>query len=89
MIEGTCLCGSVSWQLDGKPDGATACNCTACRRYGVLWAYGYVDEDIKTQGETKAMSGARHLSFTSVQTVAAWHFGVGYKRMKQVKHASL
>ena len=49
MIDGTCLCGSVTWQLDGKPDGATA-----CRRYGVLWVYGYVDEDIKTQGETKA-----------------------------------
>jgi hypothetical protein len=48
MIEGTCLCGSVAWQLEGEPDGATACNCTACRRYGVLWAYGYVDEDIKT-----------------------------------------
>ena len=50
MIEGTCLCGSVTWQLDGKPDGATACNCTACRRYVVLWAYGYVDEDINTTG---------------------------------------
>jgi hypothetical protein len=36
MIEGSCLYGSVTWQLDGKPDGATACNCTACRRYGVL-----------------------------------------------------
>jgi hypothetical protein len=54
MLEGTCLCGSVTWQFDGKPDGATACNCTACRRYGVLWTYGYVDEDIKTQGETRA-----------------------------------
>ena len=53
MLEGTCLCGSVTWQFDGKPDGATACNCTACRRYGVLWGYGYVDEDIKTQGETR------------------------------------
>ena len=54
MIKGSCLCGSVSWQLDGQPDGATACNCTACRRYGTLWAYGYVDEDIRTQGETRA-----------------------------------
>ena len=63
MIDGTCLCGSVTWQLDGKPDGATACNCTACRRYGVLWAYGYVDEDIKTQGETKAYVRGKALEF--------------------------
>ena len=43
--------------------GATACNCTACRRYGVLWAYGYVDEDIKTQGETKAYVRGKALEF--------------------------
>ena len=54
LIEVSSLCGSVSWQLDGQSDGATACNCTACRRYGTLWAYGYVDEDIRTQGETRA-----------------------------------
>ena len=44
MIEGTCLCRAVSWQFEGEPDGATACNCTACRRYGTLWAYDYEGE---------------------------------------------
>jgi len=63
MIEGTCLCGSVTWQLDGTPDGATVCNCTACRRYGVLWAYGYVDEDVKTRGETRAYVRGKALEF--------------------------
>ena len=29
------------------PDAATACNCTACRRYGTLWAYGYEEEGIE------------------------------------------
>lgn len=43
MIKGSCLCGAVQWQFDGVPDGATACNCTACRRYGVLWAYDFED----------------------------------------------
>ena len=28
----------MRWQFAGEPDGATACNCMACRRYGVLWA---------------------------------------------------
>jgi hypothetical protein len=67
MIEGACLCGSVKWRFDGEPDGATACNCTACRRYGVLWAYGYEGEGIHVSGPTTAYfrggSPDRALSF--------------------------
>jgi hypothetical protein len=36
------------------PDGATACNCTACRRYGTLWIYGHEGEDVRVFGETAA-----------------------------------
>ena len=54
MIEGSCHCGSVHWRFDGQPDGATACNCTVCRRYGALWAYDYVDEGIHVTGPTNA-----------------------------------
>ena len=54
MIQGSCLCGDVRWQFDAEPDGATACNCTACRRYGVLWAYDYEDEAITVSGRTQA-----------------------------------
>jgi hypothetical protein len=32
MIEGACHCGAVRWEFDPVPDGATACNCTVCRR---------------------------------------------------------
>lgn len=54
MIEGSCGCGAVRWQFDGVPESATACNCTICRRYGVLWAYDYEDEAIKVSGSTQA-----------------------------------
>ncbi len=63
MITGSCLCGNATWTFDGEPDGATACNCTACRRYGVLWAYDFVDEGIKTSGETKAFRRGEALEF--------------------------
>lgn len=53
MIEGSCHCGAVQWTFEGVPESATACNCTVCRRSGVLWAYGYDGENIKTSGETK------------------------------------
>ncbi len=53
MIEGSCLCGAVHWQFDGTPESATACNCTACRRYGVLWAYDYDGERIHVSGPAR------------------------------------
>lgn len=52
-MQGTCHCGRVTWTLDTPPDSVTACNCTICRRYGALWAYGCIDHDIHTTGETR------------------------------------
>jgi hypothetical protein len=53
MIEGSCHCGNVRWRLDGTPESATSCNCTVCRRYGALWAYGHEDVDIRVFGPTQ------------------------------------
>ena len=63
MIEGSCLCGAVRWKFEGQPDGATACNCTACRRYGVLWAYDYENEGIKVSGTTRPFARGKALEF--------------------------
>lgn len=76
MIEGSCLCGAVRWSFEGIPESATACSCTACRRYGTLWAYDYEDEGIRVSGPTRAYSrGARNLGFhfcTECGCVAYW-----------------
>jgi len=63
MIQGSCHCGSVQWQLQGIPESATACNCSACRRYGVLWAYDYEGEGIQVSGPTKAYVRGDSLGF--------------------------
>ena len=39
MIRATCHCGAVALELDEAPREITECNCSICRRYGVLWAY--------------------------------------------------
>ena len=52
MLTGKCHCGDVSWTLEDMPLSATACNCTICCRYGVLWAYGYIEGDIHIFGPT-------------------------------------
>lgn len=39
MIEASCHCGAVRLEIDVAPTEVTDCNCSICRRYGVLWAY--------------------------------------------------
>ena len=63
MIHGSCLCGAVQWRMSRMPGSATACNCTACRRYGVLWAYDFEGEGIHVAGATKAYVRGKGLGF--------------------------
>ena len=53
MLKGSCHCQKVQWQFDEIPESTTACNCTVCRRYGVLWAYDYDGEKIHVSGPTQ------------------------------------
>lgn len=62
-LQGSCLCGAVRWTLKDLPPRATACSCTACRRYGTLWAYGWADDDITVTGPTTAFVRGDSLSF--------------------------
>jgi hypothetical protein len=39
MIEASCHCGTVKLEILSAPEKVTDCNCSICRRYGVLWAY--------------------------------------------------
>lgn len=76
MFEGHCHCGAVRYVVTRCEDGATACNCTVCRRYGVLWAYDYEGEGITVSGDTRAyLRGDKSLGFHFCPTcgcVAYW-----------------
>lgn len=88
-IHGACHCGAVTWACDGVPETATLCNCTVCRRYGVLWAYDVEGERIRVAGPTSVYSwGDRSLGFHFCPTcggVAYWRafapFGDGRRRI--------
>lgn len=76
---GRCHCGAVSWRFTGPIPDATICNCTICRRYGVLWAYGYDGEEIKVEAPQHGLSsylwGSRSISFNFCRTcgnVISW-----------------
>jgi hypothetical protein len=66
VTRGQCLCGAVKWEYHGDITDATICNCTACRRYGALWAYGFdgVDIHVTAQpGGLTAYARGKALSF--------------------------
>ncbi len=50
-LSGHCHCGEVKWEYPLKLESATACNCTLCSRYGALWAYGYLEDQIQITGK--------------------------------------
>jgi hypothetical protein len=45
MVEVSCHCGAVKLTCETAPVEVTDCNCSICRRYGVLWAY-YSPRDV-------------------------------------------
>ncbi|MFK7801710.1 MAG: GFA family protein [Anaerolineae bacterium] len=75
MITGSCHCGKVKWKFDETPESATACNCTVCRRYGVLWGYDYDGEKIHVSGPTQVYIRGKTTGFHFCPTcgcVAYW-----------------
>ena len=62
-LRGSCHCDRVHWTFEGMPEGATACNCTACRRYGALWAYDHEGEGIRVSGPSQAYIRGKSIEF--------------------------
>ena len=52
----TCHCGTVKVEVPREPETITDCNCSICRRYGVLWAY-YKDAEVTLTGPADARDG--------------------------------
>lgn len=65
-LTATCHCGQVKVVVPRRPRGVTDCNCSICRRYGVLWAY-YRAGTVKTLAQRGATDpyawGRRALRF--------------------------
>jgi hypothetical protein len=68
MLTGTCHCGALSWNFDGDPGSATACNCTICRRYGALWIYGWEGEVVTATGPSTEYSRGDMIGFNFCPT---------------------
>lgn len=56
MLTATCHCGAVRVTIPRKPRTLTDCNCSICRRYGVLWAY-YKASTVRVEASRRATRG--------------------------------
>jgi len=71
MLSGTCHCKAVRVEIPRRPRMLTNCNCSICRRYGVLWAY-YQAASVRVVHEPGATEsyawGRRALRFVRCRT---------------------
>ncbi len=56
MLTGQCHCGIIKITLPSKPEKATICNCSLCRRIGAVWAY-YTIDTVKIEGHPEQTQG--------------------------------
>ncbi len=64
-VDASCHCGSITLAVSVAPDTVTECNCSICRRYGVLWAYYPL-----AQVRVLAVSGATDTYLWGDQSIA-------------------
>jgi len=44
MINGSCHCGKITFEISTKPAYLVSCNCSICRKLSALWTYSPPDE---------------------------------------------
>lgn len=70
-VQAACHCGAVTLALSASPTEVTQCNCSLCRRYGVLWAY-YPAADVMISPNPPATDryawNGRHVDFHRCRT---------------------
>jgi hypothetical protein len=63
VIEATCHCGAVHIEVETAPAEVTSCNCSICRRTGMLRTY-YTLKQVRISGETDTYAwGDRDITF--------------------------
>lgn len=65
--QGSCHCGSVTFELKARLDTVMDCNCSICRRRGALW-HGTSDAGLRI------LSGESDLALYQFNTMKAKHY---------------
>ena len=70
MLQGSCLCGAVTYTAKGTPGAPAACHCTQCRKQsGHVWASSYLEDGtLEIEGDVRwyASSGKAQRGFCPI-----------------------
>lgn len=67
-LTGSCHCGAVRITVPRGPEWVASCNCSLCRRTGVLMAY-YRPDEVRVEGELATyLTGDRYLRIHHCKT---------------------
>jgi len=69
----SCHCGAVQFELAHPPETVTECNCSFCRRVGVLWAYYTADEVRQLDTSSRDPASREPLRETTATQTYAWN----------------
>jgi hypothetical protein len=64
---GSCHCGRVAFELEGRLRRVVECNCSACRRKGALW-------HAAAEPNLRIVSGEADLTLYQFNTMTAKHY---------------
>lgn len=70
-VNGSCHCGAVAFEVNAYPEWAMDCNCSICRRLGVLWFHAETKhiEIISEPGVTsRYIHGDKMIAFHTCKT---------------------
>jgi hypothetical protein len=58
MLKGACLCGAVSFEIEGPTSAVEVCHCVQCRKWS-----GHVFASIEVPREVLRLQGGRHITW--------------------------
>ena len=79
MIKGSCLCGDIRFTTAAKPQNASMCHCSQCRKQsGGIWASAQVrDEELAITGPVSWFEATPHAKRGSCSRCGSFLFWKG------------
>ena len=71
MLRGNCHCGAIKIRFDAVPEFGLSCNCSVCRRLGVVWIYTLTENVSFEEGHeaiTAYAWGDKNIEFHTCKT---------------------
>lgn len=79
MLKGSCACGTIHFSTEARPEGASICHCSQCRKMsGHAWASSHVPRDsLQIEGPVKWVALSKQAERGICPECGAFLFWIG------------